>query len=69
MARLLARLQTQTCMAMHKAGVRDRIAGSYALQVTQAMKGSLYPRCTPVKIFVVAKRTQNVTINCDTGIR
>jgi hypothetical protein len=43
--------------------------GAYTLAVLQPAGGSLYPRCTTVKISVVAKKTQNVTVNCDTGIR
>jgi len=45
------------------------VPGPYSLQVTQATTGSLYPRCTPVKFLVVAKKTLKLTVNCDTGIR
>ena len=43
--------------------------GVYSLEVSQPSGGSLYPRCAVLKIFVVAKKVQNVTVNCDTGIR
>ena len=43
--------------------------GAYSLEVSQPSSGSLYPRCNVLKISVVAKKTQNVTVNCDTGIR
>ena len=43
--------------------------GSYSLAVTRNANGSLYPRCSQVNISVVAKSSQNVTVNCDTGIR
>lgn len=43
--------------------------GPYALKALQAADGSPYPRCTEVKILVVARKSQNVTVNCDTGIR
>ena len=45
------------------------VPGPYALQVTPATNGSLYPRCTEAKFSVVAKKTIKVTVNCDTGIR
>ncbi len=43
--------------------------GSYGLKVSQAENGSPYPRCGEVAIVVAAKRSQAVTVNCDTGIR
>lgn len=43
--------------------------GPYGLKVSQMMNGSPYPRCTEVKILVATKKSQNVTLNCDTGIR
>jgi len=43
--------------------------GVYSLAVSRRSGGSLFPRCTDLKISVVAKKTQNVTVNCDTGIR
>lgn len=43
--------------------------GSYGLRVSQATSGSPYPRCGEVAIVVAAKRSQDVTVNCDTGIR
>lgn len=43
--------------------------GAYSLAVTQPANGSPYPRCTQVNISVVAKKAQNITVNCDTGIR
>lgn len=43
--------------------------GSYGLKVSDHSNASLYPRCSEVAIVVVAKKSQNVTINCDTGIR
>ncbi len=44
-------------------------AGIYGLNVAPPVNGSPYPRCTQVNVSVVAKKTQSVTINCDTGIR
>ena len=43
--------------------------GRYLLSVSPATNGSPYPRCTEVRILVVAKKSQKVTVNCDTGIR
>lgn len=43
--------------------------GAYSLAVSRPSGGSLFPRCTDLKISVAAKKTQNVTVNCDTGIR
>lgn len=43
--------------------------GSYGLKVAAHTNSSLYPRCSEVAIVVVAKKSQNVTMNCDTGIR
>lgn len=43
--------------------------GAYSVAASPATGGSRYPRCTVTKILVVAKKTQNVTVNCDTGIR
>ena len=43
--------------------------GAYSLEVSQPSGGSLYPRCVAIKISVIAKKSQNVTVNCDTGIR
>ena len=43
--------------------------GAYSLAVTQATNGSPYPRCNQVNISVIAKKTQNIKISCDTGIR
>lgn len=43
--------------------------GSYGLKVSRATNGPLYPRCGEVAIVVTAKKSQNVTVNCDTGIR
>lgn len=43
--------------------------GSYGLKVSQATNGSPYPRCGEVAIVVAAKKFQDVTVNCDTGIR
>jgi hypothetical protein len=43
--------------------------GAYSLAVSRPSGGSLFPRCTDLKISVATKRTQNVTVNCDTGIR
>lgn len=43
--------------------------GSYGLKVSAHTNASLYPRCGEVAIVVVAKQSQNVTVNCDTGIR
>jgi hypothetical protein len=43
--------------------------GAYSLAVSRPSGGSIFPRCTDLKISVGAKKTQNVTVNCDTGIR
>ncbi len=43
--------------------------GPYALQVSARKDASLFPRCDDVAIVVVAKKSQNVIVNCDTGIR
>ena len=43
--------------------------GAYSLEVSQPSGDSPYPRCTLLKISVVAKKSQNVVVNCDTGIR
>ena len=43
--------------------------GSYSLAVAKNANGSPYPRCTQVNITVTARSSQNVTVNCDTGIR
>jgi hypothetical protein len=43
--------------------------GAYSMAVSLAANGSPFPRCSVVKISVLAKKTQNVTVNCDTGIR
>jgi len=43
--------------------------GSYGLKVSHLSNGSPYPRCGEVAIVVAAKKSQNVTVNCDTGIR
>lgn len=43
--------------------------GKYSLTASNPTGGSLYPRCTQITFSVVAKKTQNVTVNCDTGIR
>ncbi len=43
--------------------------GAYSLTVSQPSPGGPYPRCTELKIIVVAKKSQSVTVNCDTGIR
>lgn len=43
--------------------------GSYSLEASKAANGSPYPRCAQVNISVAANRSQNVTLNCDTGIR
>ena len=40
--------------------------GTYLLR---AASGSTYPRCSDFTVRVIAGRTQNVIINCDTGIR
>ncbi len=45
------------------------IPGNYSIAVTSPANGSPYPRCTPIDVSVKAKAVQNVTINCDTGIR
>lgn len=37
--------------------------------VIQARGGDLFPRCTATTVKVYAKKKQNVTLNCDTGIR
>ncbi len=42
--------------------------GSYTLQA-QSANNSYYPHCSPVQVSVSAGQSQNVTINCDTGIR
>jgi hypothetical protein len=44
-------------------------SGSYGLKVSPSANGSPYPRCDELAIVVVARRSQNVTVNCDTGIR
>lgn len=43
--------------------------GTYGLAVVHSAVGAIYPRCTEVSISVTAKKSQNVTVNCDTGIR
>lgn len=43
--------------------------GAYSLAVSQPSGSSPYPRCTAIEISVVAKKSKNVTVNCDTGIR
>lgn len=40
--------------------------GAYVLSTKG---GSTYPRCNEVPVNVVTGKTQNVTVNCDTGIR
>lgn len=40
--------------------------GTYILRAKGA---SIYPRCTDLKIIVIAKKSQIVKIDCDTGIR
>jgi hypothetical protein len=40
--------------------------GAYILRARGA---SIYPRCTDLKIKVIAKKSQIAKINCDTGIR
>lgn len=45
------------------------IPGNYSIAVTSPANGSVYPRCTPIDVTVQAKTVQNVSINCDTGIR
>jgi hypothetical protein len=42
--------------------------GAYSMAASPATGGSPYPRCAVSKILVVTKKTQNVTVNCDTGI-
>lgn len=44
-------------------------SGAYSLAASPATGSGPYPRCAVTKILVVAKKTQNVTVNCDTGIR
>ena len=43
--------------------------GAYSVAASPPTGGSPYPRCSVTKILVVANETQNVTVNCDTGIR
>lgn len=43
--------------------------GSYSLKVSSPPNGSLFPRCGELNIVVSAKRSQNISLNCDTGIR
>lgn len=43
--------------------------GAYSLAASPATGSGPYPRCAVTKILVVAKKSQNVTVNCDTGIR
>lgn len=43
--------------------------GSYGLKVSAHSEAALYPRCSEVAFVVVAKKSQDVTVNCDTGIR
>lgn len=43
--------------------------GSYGLRVSRSTNSSPYPRCSEVAMVVVARKSQNVTVNCDTGIR
>lgn len=43
--------------------------GSYSLKVSSPANGSLFPRCGELSFVVRAKRSQNITVNCDTGIR
>ena len=42
--------------------------GTYTLQ-PQSQNNSVYPRCTATEVTVVAGQTQNVNLDCDTGIR
>jgi hypothetical protein len=37
--------------------------------ILRARSGAVYPRCADRRIKVLAKKSQNVKINCDTGIR
>ena len=45
------------------------IPGNYSLAVSAPTNGVAYPRCNQVDFSVVAKKTRNLTVNCDTGIR
>ncbi len=45
------------------------VPGDYSIAVTSPANGAAYPRCAPIDVTVKAKAVQNVTINCDTGIR
>ena len=39
------------------------------IYILRARRGSVYPRCGDRRIQVLAKKSQNIKINCDTGIR
>lgn len=43
--------------------------GAYSIAVSQPSSGTPFPRCAQLNISVLAKASQSVTVNCDTGIR
>jgi hypothetical protein len=48
---------------------RFTISLAPATYILRAKGASIYPRCTDLKIIVIAKKSQIVKIDCDTGIR